>query len=142
MPAANRSRRAAGVTDRARTLRRNDNIAEAILWNELKDRRLGGHKFVRQFPLGPFFADFACRQKRLVVELDGSQHVDSDYDRGRDAYMTGRGWAVLRFGSWDVLKNNAEVCETILAALDGRLDATVASDLRYAPARDTGDAGQ
>ena len=56
--------------------------------------------------------------------------------------MTGHGWAVLRFGSWDVLKNNAEVCETILAALDGRLDATVASDLRYAPARDTGDAGQ
>ncbi len=131
---ASRSRRTAGATDRARKLRRNDNMAEAVLWNELKDRKLGGRKFVRQFPIGPYFADFVCRGKRLVVELDGSQHTDSSYDRRRDAYMAERGWAVLRFGSWDVLKHNAGVCETILAALDGRLDATVAPDLRYVPA--------
>jgi very-short-patch-repair endonuclease len=66
---------------RARTLRHGDNMAEAILWNELKARKLKGHKFVRQMPIGLYFADFACRSRKLIVEVDGSQHANSDYDR-------------------------------------------------------------
>ncbi|TIP32026.1 MAG: DUF559 domain-containing protein, partial [Mesorhizobium sp.] len=71
---------------RARELRHGDNQAEAILWNELKARKLGGYKFVCQMPIGPYFADFACRSQKLIVELDGSQHAESSYDRRRDEF--------------------------------------------------------
>src|SRR5687767_14470999 len=70
-----RSRRKPGSTKRARGLRQGDNQAEALLWLELKRRTLGGFKFTRQLPVGPYFADFACREKWLVVEIDGSQHA-------------------------------------------------------------------
>jgi very-short-patch-repair endonuclease len=107
-------------------------MAEAMLWNELKDRRLGGFKFVRQFPVGPYFADFACREKSLVVEIDGSQHANSKTDRQRDEFMRSRGLSVIRFWNTDVLKSTRSVCETILAALDGRLsENVVANDLRF-----------
>jgi very-short-patch-repair endonuclease len=129
---ATRSRRKPGTTARARDLRQRDNQAEALLWLELKRSKLGGYKFTRQFPIGPYFADFACRAERLVVELDGSQHGDSGYDRKRDEFMRSGGYSVLRFWNTDVLKQRTSVCETILAALDGRLsESVVASDLRF-----------
>lgn len=129
---ATRSRRTAGTTKRARQLRQSGNEAEALLWLELKRRGLGGFKFIRQFPIGSYFADFACRERRLVVEIDGSQHADSAYDRRRDEDMRQRGFSILRFWSIDILKQRAAVCETILAALDGRLSENVAApDLRY-----------
>ncbi|MEQ1942825.1 DUF559 domain-containing protein [Mesorhizobium sp. VNQ89] len=127
-----RSRRKAGATARARKLRQGDNQAEALLWLELKRRKLGGHKFTRQFPVGPYFADFACRERWLVVELDGSQHADSTYDRRRDELMRSLGYSVMRFWSHEVVKHRSSVCETILAALDGRLaEVVTASDLRF-----------
>ncbi|MER8445571.1 DUF559 domain-containing protein [Mesorhizobium sp. M1066] len=117
---------------RARALRHGDNQAEATLWNELKAKRLGGYKFVRQMPIGPYFADFSCRGEKLVVELDGTQHAESYYDRRRDEFMPGEGFSVLRFWNVDVLRNSRSVCETILAALEGRLHQDVtASDLRF-----------
>jgi very-short-patch-repair endonuclease len=126
------SRRSPDTIARARQLRRGDNMAEAILWNELKAKRLGGYKFVRQMPIGPFFADFACRSHKLVVELDGSQHAGSSYDRRRDEFMRGQGFSVLRFWSADMLTNPASVCETILSALDGRLSEDMQTfDLRF-----------
>ena len=83
-------------------------------------------------PIGPYFADFLCRKHRLVVEIDGSQHVENDYDRTRDEYMHDAGFSVIRFWSADALRQRSAVCETILAALDGRLtENIVASDLRY-----------
>ena len=131
MADASRSRRPEGVTARARRLRQGGNIAEARLWSELKDRQLGGYKFVRQLPIGPYTADFACRNARLVVEIDGSHHADNDRDRLRDDFMTSEGWSVLRMWNVDVLKNLVSVCDTILAALEGRLEPVVAPDLRY-----------
>ncbi len=131
-PKPTRSRRKPGVTERARTLRQADNEAEAAMWNVLKAKRLGGHKFVRQFPIGPYYADFVCRSKRLVVEIDGSQHVDSTYDRSRDKYMSDSGYSVLRFWSVDVLKKSSAVGDTIIIALEGRLTSDIAaSDLRF-----------
>ena len=113
-------------------MRHGDNMAEAVLWNELKDRQLGGFKFVRQLPVGPYFADFACRAAKLVVEVDGSQHADSHRDRKRDAHMQEQGFSVIRFWSHEVVKSTRSVCETILAALDGSLAEEVAvSDLRF-----------
>lgn len=130
------SRRSSENIERARQLRQGDNMAEAMLWNELKAKGLGGYKFVRQVPIGPYFADFACRKARLVVELDGSQHADSEYDRRRDALMRIEGFSVLRFWSSDVVKQTRSVCETILAVLDGRLNEhMVAPDLRFVLAR-------
>ncbi|MBB6408968.1 endonuclease domain-containing protein [Mesorhizobium sangaii] len=117
---------------RARVLRHGDNPAEATLWNELKAKRLGGYKFVRQMPIGPYFADFTCRSKKLVIELDGSQHAESFYDRRRDEFMRGEGFSMLRFWNVDVLRSPRSVWETVLAALEGQLHQDViASDPRF-----------
>jgi very-short-patch-repair endonuclease len=136
MVSGNRSRRSPRDTARARALRRGDNVAEASLWSELKGRQLGGYKFVRQFPVGPFFADFMCREKRLVIEVDGSQHADNQGDRRRDEYMRALGISVIRFWNIDVLTSIDSVCQTILAALEGRYeDDVTAPDLRFVSAR-------
>ncbi|MFN3549650.1 MAG: endonuclease domain-containing protein, partial [Mesorhizobium sp.] len=132
---ASRSRRKPGATAFARTMREDGTKEEALLWNDLKARKLGGHHFVRQLPIGPYFADFACRKQKLVVEIDGSQHADSEHDRRRDASLASLGWSTLRIWNHDVLKHRAAVCETILAALDGRLSENVtAPDLRFVSA--------
>ena len=131
-----RSLRRPDATGRARALRKGDNLAEGRLWVELQDRRLGGFKFVRQLPIGPYFADFACREHRLVIEVDGSQHADSEHDCRRDDFMNNAGYSVLRFWSHEVRSQTMSVCETILAVLTGSLaEKTVAPDLRYFPAK-------
>lgn len=131
-----RSRRGPGTTARARKLRWVENSAEGSLWQELKGRRLGGYHFVRQHPIEPYFADFCCRKAKLVVEVDGFQHANSEHDRRRDAFMRDSGHSVLRVWSHDVIKHRAAVCETILAALEGRLsEDAIASDLRFVFAR-------
>ncbi len=133
-----RSRRKAGTTARARALRWAENSAEGMLWLELKGRKLGGCQFTRQFPIGPYFADFACRRQKLVVEVDGSHHADSRHDRRRNEFFRTHGWSTLRFWNTDVLKHRTSVCETILAALDGRLAEDVAAvDLRFVYAAGT-----
>jgi len=131
-----RSRRKAGTTERARELRQRDNQAEALLWLELKCSKLDGYKFTRQFPIGSYFADFCCRKQKLVVEIDGSQHAESSYDRKRDEFMRAQGFSILRFWNHDVLKQRSSVCETILAVLDGQLaEETNAFDLRFVYAK-------
>ncbi|MBX3570679.1 MAG: endonuclease domain-containing protein [Rhizobiaceae bacterium] len=140
MGGENRSRRKPGTTSRARLLRTAGNQSEAHLWNELKDRQLGEYKVVRQMPLGPYFADFACRQRRLVVEVDGNQHANSGRDRLRDAFMLAAGWSILRFWNVDVLKETAATCETILAALEGRIRENVTTaDMRFLKAKSAGE---
>jgi very-short-patch-repair endonuclease len=129
---ASRSRRTAGATSVARSLRRNGTKAEALLWMELKARRLGGLHFVRQLPIGRYVADFACRKHHLVIELDGSQHADSKSDRVRDEFFREAGWSTVRFWNDDVLRQRDVVCATILAAIEGRLSEDVAAhDLRF-----------
>ncbi len=76
---------------------------------------------MRQVPVGPYYADFVCRACKLVVELDGSQHADSAYDDKRDAILLAPGYRVLRFWNADVLGSIDDVCETIVAAIEGRL---------------------
>ena len=119
------------TTTRARSLRQADNDAEAALWSDLRARRLNGYKFLRQHPIGRYFADFACREEMLVVEVDGSQHADNSYDRVRDAAMAELGWSVLRIWNVDVLAERGSVLDTILAALEGKLEPVVARELRF-----------
>ena len=109
-------------TARAQTLRAVSTEAEKKLWYRLRDHRLGGAKFVRQTPIGPYYADFVCRACKLVVELDGSQHADSAHDDKRDATLIALGYRVLRFWNADVLGSIEDVCETIVAAVEGRLE--------------------
>ncbi|MDT9086519.1 endonuclease domain-containing protein, partial [Escherichia coli] len=80
----------------------------------LKDRRLAGWKFVRQAPIGPYFADFLCREARVVVEVDGGQHSGSLHDIRRDATMARAGYRVIRFWNAEVLGSMESVLEGIL----------------------------
>ena len=107
-------------TEFARTLRQKENDAEAKLWSALRNRRLHNYKFVREFPIGPYFADFACRRRKLVVESDGSQHVGSEHDRVRDDFLNDNGWSVLRVRSSDVISDLCSVLELILNVLEKR----------------------
>jgi very-short-patch-repair endonuclease len=74
-------------TERARELRNLSTKAESTLWKQLRARALAGHKFVRQAPIGPFIVDFVCREKRLIVEVDGGQHGNSTSDKARDKWL-------------------------------------------------------
>jgi very-short-patch-repair endonuclease len=107
---------------RARELRRNSTKAETLLWAQLRDRRLNGYKFRRQHPIGPFFADFACIEHRLVVELDGESH-DWTYERdaARARSLARDGYRVLRIPNEEVRTNLDGVVQTILNTLDGAL---------------------
>lgn len=116
-------------------MRKDGTKEEALLWLELKAKQLGGHHFVRQFPIGPYIADFACRKSKLIVELDGSQHADSAHDARRDEFLRRQGRSILRFWNHDVLKHRTAVCDTILATLGGNLPAEAGSgELRFAKA--------
>jgi very-short-patch-repair endonuclease len=99
----------------ARSMRREPTEAEDRLWHELRGRRLDRIKFRRQVPIGRFVADFVCAEARLIVEIDGSQHADSNYDRERDAELKARGFRVLRFWNDDVLRDLNAVCDIIIA---------------------------
>jgi len=88
------------------------------MWYLLRDRRFLSFKFVRQVPIGPYVADFLCRQVKLVVELDGGQHAESARDVVRDAYLVGRGYRVLRFWNSDVFVNREGVLTVILQELE------------------------
>ena len=87
------------------------------MWALLRDRRLQDFKFRRQVPVGRYVADFACYDARLVVELDGSGHIDSARDRVRDAELIRRGFDVLRFWNADVFLHRDGVLEVVLARL-------------------------
>jgi very-short-patch-repair endonuclease len=104
---------------RARALRVTMTDAERRLWSVLRSRRLQGYKFRRQRPIGPFIVDFACIEHHLVVEADGGQHLESDYDARRAAWLEARGWRVLRFWNNDILANTEGVQEAVLMALKG-----------------------
>ncbi|MGK2909232.1 MAG: endonuclease domain-containing protein [Sphingobium sp.] len=82
----------------------------------MRSRQLDGFKFVRQFPIGPHIADFACRSARPVVELDGGQHNETA-DADRTDSLQSYGYMVIRFWNHDVLTNMAGVLETIHANL-------------------------
>jgi very-short-patch-repair endonuclease len=108
-------------TQRARGLRRQSTNAELKLWNRLRSRSIDGHKFVRQEPIGPYIVDFVCRERRLVIEVDGGQHATDKRDAVREQWLSEHNYRVLRFWNNDVLGNIDGVLEVIAGALN---DAT------------------
>jgi very-short-patch-repair endonuclease len=105
-------------TARARSLRFRSTDAETKLWNRLRARAIGGHKFVRQEPVGPYIVDFVCRERRLIVEVDGGQHATDPKDATRTQWLNDHRYRVLRFWNNDVLQNIDGVLEVIANALD------------------------
>ena len=105
------------VRVRARELRQSSPDAERAMWRALRDRRLGGCKFRRQHPVGRYFADFACVEALLVIELDGGQHFESDAieaDKRRTAELNRLGFRVLRFTDREALTEREAVLTRIL----------------------------
>ena len=105
------------VRNRARKLRHDQTEAEKKLWGALRAGRLGGLKFKRQFPIADFIADFCCKERMLVIELDGDQHAEQvAYDSWRTGLLERRGYRVIRFWNQEVMTNFDGVVEAILMA--------------------------
>ncbi len=107
----------------AKRERRSGNLPEVLIWRELR-KRPGGYKFRRQHPLGEVVLDFACLERRLVIEIDGVAHERGDRperDIRRDAWLEARGFAVLRLPASYVLQNLEGAITAIVAACDARL---------------------
>ena len=105
-------------TQFARALRHNQTDTERELWHLLRGRELAGYKFRRQFPLGPYIADFVCLSARLIVELDGGQHEEQiTYDSGRTRWLEAQDFRVLRFWNNQVFGEREAVLATILSTL-------------------------
>ena len=105
------------IFHRARELRLNQTEAETKLWGYLRGHRLNGLGFRRQHALGTYIVDFCCPQKMLVVEIDGSQHLEQEeYDAERTAWLESQGWRVLRFNNREVMQETEAVLTVILEA--------------------------
>ena len=104
--------------DFARSLRRRLSLPEALLWNALKGRRLGGLRFRKQHPVGPYVLDFYCDERKLAVEIDGAGHNfgDPERDGRRDAWLAERGIRTLRIPAAAVLESVDGAARTILEA--------------------------
>ena len=94
------------LTGYSRELRNNSTLSEALLWNQLKNRKLLGFKFRRQKPIKNFIVDFFCFELMLAVEIDGSTHYENqDYDAFRERELKNLGIRFLRFGDMQIKKN-------------------------------------
>lgn len=99
--------------------------AEAALWSRLRNRQIGGAKIRRQAPVGPYIVDFLCRERRLIIEIDGGQHaVTLGRDASRTAFLESRGYTVMRFWNNEVLAN----IDGVLQAISERLRPPFARD--------------
>jgi very-short-patch-repair endonuclease len=105
-------------TANARRLRQNQTLAEKTLWALVRNRRLGGFRFLRQVAIDRYFADFVCESARVIVELDGAAHEGrEDYDARRTQTLELYGYVVVRFANERVLSDPGGVADDILAVL-------------------------
>ncbi|MBU1385535.1 MAG: endonuclease domain-containing protein [Alphaproteobacteria bacterium] len=117
---------------RARNLRRKLTLPEVLLWQALRGRKLGGARFRRQHPVGPYILDFYCETARLAVEVDGQGHDHPDqmrHDARRTAWLNARGISVYRLAARDVLGNP----EGVVAAIRRRVGDQPPPALRGPP---------
>jgi len=109
------------LNDLARCLRKDQTDAERKMWTLLRCRRLCGFKFRRQQPLGPYIVDFLCKDRGLVVELDGGQHLnDVKNDVERTGFLKSHGLHVIRFWNQEVLKNPRVILDSLWKELQSR----------------------
>ncbi len=109
------------LLNQARKLRNKQTDVEGILWGVLRNRQLLGLKFRRQVPIDRYIVDFVCFERKLIVELDGGQHLDAaEYDAQRTLELEKRGFIVVRFWNHEVLESLAEVIDSLSLALSRR----------------------
>jgi len=101
---------------KSKELRNNPTIAENKLWYFLRGRQIENCKFRRQQPIGDYIVDFACLEKKIIVEIDGGQHFENKEDSMRDQWLTSQGYGVLRFWNNDIIQNIESVLEIIRKA--------------------------
>ncbi|TAJ53212.1 MAG: endonuclease domain-containing protein [Nevskiaceae bacterium] len=111
--------RNANTQQYAMQLRKQLTDAERHLWQHLRLRQLGGHRFRRQVPISSYIADFACLDAKLIIEVDGGQHVEeAAYDQQREWALKALGYRVIRFWNDAVFKETEAVLQVILDALN------------------------
>ena len=112
------------VKHKARQLRKNMTNSERALWSRLRGKQLLGVQFYRQKPIGNYIVDFFAAKMKLVVEVDGSQHMETNHakkDKRRDEYLTSVGLTVLRFNNREVLAETDAVIKIIYRSIAKRL---------------------
>jgi len=108
---------------RAREMRREPTEAKGVLWRLLRAYRLADWKCRHRQPLGPYSVDFICLEARVIVEADGSQHLENQFELHRDAWLRSQNFRVLRLWNNDVLARPEQVREAIYNAVNGAADA-------------------
>ena len=104
--------------ERARSLRRALTPPESALWMRIRGRQLGGLKFVRREPIGRYYVEFVCRERHVIVELDGGQHSENPEDRLRDNELSALGYRVIRIWNNDIIENADGVLQMLLSELE------------------------
>jgi len=100
--------------DNARSLRKEMTFVEQKLWYKIRKRQLKGVRFRRQHPIGNYIVDFISLEEKLIIELDGGQHMEQKrYDIQRDRFLTDKGFKVIRFWNNEVLNNINSVLQII-----------------------------
>lgn len=98
------------LKNNARYLRKNQTEQERKLWNLIKNKQFYNYKFLRQYVIGKYIVDFICREKKIIIEIDGGQHNENStigYDKKRSIYLNSIGYAVIRFWNNEI-DNNIE----------------------------------
>lgn len=96
------------LTPNARNLRKNMTAQERKLWNVIKNNQFYGYKFLRQYVIGQYIVDFICREKKIIIEIDGGQHNEEQniiYDKQRTGFFENLGYKVVRFWNNDINDN-------------------------------------
>ena len=104
------------MQDRARRMRKTATRSEDLLWQALRNRQLGGLKFLRQHPIGPTIVDFYCHERRLVLEVDGGVHLTAgaqEYDQARETYLENYGLSIVRCTATEVESDLVGVLEQL-----------------------------
>ena len=102
------------MRDRARVLRNALTDAEKLLWNSIRRCQIKGVKFKRQYLIGSYIVDFICHSHKLIIEVDGNQHMEqTEYDANRTEFLEARGYKVLRFWNNEIFLHLSGVLESI-----------------------------
>ena len=108
----------------AKNLRKNSTDAESKLWQYLRKRQIGGYKFRMQLVIEPYIVDLVCLEKKLIIELDGGQHLlQKNEDKLREEYLKKKGYSILRFWNDDVLLKTESVTEAIFNRLENNKES-------------------
>ncbi len=107
--------------ENARYLRKNMTPQEQKLWDVIRNRQFYGYRFLRQYVIGVYIVDFICREKKLIIEIDGGQHNEPknlEYDKQRSLYLESKGYRIIRFWNNEIDNNITGVYQQLQKEFD------------------------